>query len=510
MEFPRSSGLLLHPTSLPGPYGIGDLGGEARKFVDFLSASGQHLWQVLPLGPPSYGNSPYQCFSAFAGNAQLVSPEELVREGLISKADLKGAPRFDAARVDYEAAGGFKNRLLGKAFEAFKKSGPRARSEFEEFLGFASYWLDDYAVFRALQESHNYEAWNKWEPELANRSPESMARVRSEMSEAIEAQKFYQYLFFKQWLTLKAYANGKGVDLVGDMPIFVAYDSADVWTRPELFKLDEEKNPRVVAGVPPDYFSKTGQLWGNPIYEWERMSVSGFAWWAERMRATLQTMDIVRVDHFRGFAAAWEVPAKDETAERGRWVPVPGKELFGAVKRALGRLPVIAEDLGTITPDVLALRDELGLPGMRVLQFAFGGDPRDTHLPHNYTRNSVVYTGTHDNDTTVGWFNREPEKDSPESAERIERERSLALSYLNSDGREIHWDFIRAAFASVSDVAIIPLQDVLGLDSSARMNLPATPEGNWAWRFEAGALTEELAERLKKMTELYGRRVYRQ
>ena len=508
MEFPRSSGLLLHPTSLPGPHGIGDLGSQAHKFVDFLSASGQHLWQVLPLGPPSYGNSPYQCFSAFAGNTQLVSPEGLVEAGLLSRADLKGAPRFDEARVDYEAASKFKNTLLDKAFENFRKGGAHARSEFEEFRGFASYWLQDYAIFRALQESHNYEAWNTWEPELASRAPESLARVRSEMADRIEAQEFYQYLFFKQWLTLKAYANTKGVKLVGDMPIFVAYDSADVWTHPELFKLDEDKNPRVVAGVPPDYFSKTGQLWGNPIYQWERMSVTGFAWWAERIRAALQAVDIVRIDHFRGFAAAWEVPAKHETAEHGSWVKVPGKELFMAVKNKLGDLPVIAEDLGTITPDVLALRDELGLPGMRVLQFAFGGDPRDTHLPHNYTRNSVVYTGTHDNDTTVGWFNREPDKESPSSAAQIERERGLALRYLNSDGAEINWDFIRAAFASVSEMAIIPLQDVLGLDSSARMNLPATPEGNWAWRFKPGALTEEIAERLKGMTELYGRRVY--
>ncbi|HKG22324.1 MAG TPA: 4-alpha-glucanotransferase, partial [Blastocatellia bacterium] len=324
----------------------------------------------------------------------------------------------------------------------------------------------------------------------------------------IEAHEFYQYLFFKQWLTLKAYANRKGVKLVGDMPIFVAYDSADVWTHPELFKLDEDKKPRVVAGVPPDYFSKTGQLWGNPIYEWERMGVTGFAWWAERMRAALQTVDLVRVDHFRGFAAAWEVPAKHETAERGSWVKVPGKELFTALRDALGDLPVIAEDLGTITPDVLALRDELGLPGMRVLQFAFGGDPNDTHLPHNYARRSVVYTGTHDNDTTVGWFNRRPGKDSPSSAAQIERERNLALKYLHSDGEEINWDFIRAAFASVSDLAIIPLQDVLGLDSSARMNLPATPGGNWAWRFKPGALTREIEARLKEMTEIYGRRVY--
>ncbi|HVF90260.1 MAG TPA: 4-alpha-glucanotransferase [Blastocatellia bacterium] len=508
MEFPRSSGLLLHPTSLPGPYGIGDLGIQAREFVDFLSASGQHLWQVLPLGPPSYGNSPYQCFSAFAGNTQLVSPEGLVEDGLLSRSDLEGAPRFGEERVDYEAASKFKNRLLGKAFENFKERGPQARSEFDQFRRFAAYWLDDYSTFRALQEDHNYEPWNTWEPELAGRGPEALARARSEMADRIEAQRFYQYIFFKQWLTLKAYANRRGVKLVGDMPIFVAYDSADVWTHPELFKLDEDKRPRVVAGVPPDYFSRTGQLWGNPIYEWERMGVTGFAWWAERMRAALHTVDLVRVDHFRGFAAAWEVPAKDETAEHGSWVKVPGKELFTALRDALGHLPVIAEDLGTITPDVLTLRDELGLPGMRVLQFAFGGDPNDTHLPHNYARASVVYTGTHDNDTTVGWFNRRPEKDSPSSAARIERERNLALKYLGSDGEEIHWDFIRAAFASVSDLAIIPLQDVLGLDSSARMNLPATPDGNWAWRFKPGALTREIGERLKEMTEIYGRRVY--
>ncbi len=510
MSFTRSSGILLHPTSLPGPYGIGDLGSQAYAFVDFLSSSGQSLWQILPLGPPAFGNSPYQCFSAFAGNTLLISPDLLVKEGLLSNGDLKTRKKFSNDSVDFESVKAFKTRLLKRAFENFKTvDHPPILKDYEEFCGFARSWLDSYALFRALQESHDFKAWNTWEPGLASRSPEAIDRARKELSEQIEAQKFYQYLFFKQWLVLKRYANERGVKIVGDMPIFVAYDSADVWIHPESFKLDKEGSPVVVAGVPPDYFSKTGQLWGNPIYDWDQMRSNGFRWWIERLRVAFQTVDIVRIDHFRGFAATWEVPAKDQTAENGQWVNVPGRELFGAIRGALGRLPIIAEDLGTITPDVHALRDDLDLPGMRVLQFAFGGDPRDTHLPHNYISNSVVYTGTHDNDTTVGWFNRKATKGSTVDASQIERERSLAMKYLKSNGEEIHWDFIRAAFASVSDLAIIQLQDVLGLDSTARMNLPASQEGNWGWRFKAGALTKELAERLKEMTSVYGRLVHR-
>ncbi|HEY0379516.1 MAG TPA: 4-alpha-glucanotransferase [Pyrinomonadaceae bacterium] len=506
MSFPRSSGILLHPTSLPGRFGVGDLGGEAHAFVDFLASSGQSLWQVLPLGPTGYGDSPYQCFSAFAGNTLLVSPERLAREGLLGAEDLARVPPFPEERVDFGKAIEFKNALLRKAFDRFRRSAESGlRASFEHFTHQASGWLDDYALYRALKDAQGGKAWNEWEPALARRDPATLAAAREHLRDAVDAQKFYQFLFFRQWAALKAYAHERGVLLVGDIPIFVARDSADVWMNPDQFKLDAAGNPLVVAGVPPDYFSATGQLWGNPIYDWDRMLQDGFRWWIERVRATLEIFDIVRVDHFRGFAASWEIPGGDKTAERGRWVEVPGRELFTAIKGALGDLPIIAEDLGVITPDVEALRDDFGLPGMRILQFAFGGDPKNLDLPHNYIRNCVVYTGTHDNDTTVGWFTSVAGAGSTRDEAQIERERRFCLEYLDSDGGEIHWDFIRAVLASVADTAVVPLQDLLGLGTEARMNLPNTTSGNWAWRYKAGALTEETGERLRKLTELYGR-----
>ncbi|HJQ70689.1 MAG TPA: 4-alpha-glucanotransferase [Blastocatellia bacterium] len=510
MRFERSSGILLHPTSLPGPFGVGDLGSEAHKFIDFLESSGQKLWQIMPLGPTGFGNSPYSSFSAFAGNTLLVSPDLLIKDKLLTKEDLKGAPRFHRDRVDFGRVIEFKNRLLARAFENYKRANDAGMAEdVKNFSQFAGDWLDDYALFRAIQEQAGGASWDVWKPELRRRERRAIESARRDLSEKIEAQKFFQYLFFKQWFLLKAYSDEKGIKIIGDMPIFVAYDSADVWAYPELFKLDEEGRPTVVAGVPPDAFSKTGQLWGNPIYNWDRMRETGFSWWIKRMRAALQIVDIVRVDHFRGFAATYEIPAKDETAEHGRWVKAPGRELFAALKHYFHNLPIIAEDLGTITPDVHHLRDVLGLPGMRVLQFAFGGDPRDTHLPHNYNQNTVVYTGTHDNDTVVGWFESKPQSEAAEveaeESEEKESDADRALRYLNTDGREIHWDFIRAALASVADIAIIPLQDLLGLGSDARMNLPASQKDNWAWRFRAGALGDELSQRLKEMTELYGR-----
>jgi 4-alpha-glucanotransferase len=507
MRFERSSGILLHPTSLPGPFGIGDLGDEAYKFVDFLEASGQRLWQVMPLGPTGFGNSPYASFSAFAGNTLLINPELLIKEKLLSKNDLKGAPRFPEDRVDFAHVIVFKKRLLARAFENYRRANDaRVREDMYNFSQFARDWLDDYALFRALQEAAGGASWDVWKPELAGRDPKALDRAREQLRDEIEAQKFYQYLFFKQWLELKAYCGKKRIKIIGDMPIFLAYDSADLWTYPELFKLDDEGRPVVVAGVPPDAFSKTGQLWGNPIYNWDRMREAGFDWWIKRVHAALQTVDIVRVDHFRGFAATYEIPAKDETAEHGKWVQVPGRELFAVLKQAFPSLPIIAEDLGTITPDVHELRDDIGFPGMRVLQFAFGGDPRDTHLPHNYNQNTVVYTGTHDNDTVVGWFESKwQESESSDEQEDKENEADRALRYLNTDGREINWDFIRAAFASVADIAITPLQDVLGLGRAARMNLPASQKDNWAWRFKSGVLDEQLSCRLKDMTKLYAR-----
>ncbi|MFN2452744.1 MAG: 4-alpha-glucanotransferase [Pyrinomonadaceae bacterium] len=506
MNFTRSSGILLHPTSLPGAYGIGDLGDEARRFVDFLHASNQTLWQVLPLGPTGYGDSPYQCFSAFAGNTLLVSPERLVEENLLQREDLARAPRFPAAHIDYQHVIEFKNQLLARAFENFKRTTDTGlRSELEGFSQRHAAWLEDYALYRALKNAHGGAAWNKWDAPLARRDSRALADARETLRDEVDAQKFYQFLFFKQWTALKDYCHAASVQLIGDIPIFVAHDSADVWTHPDQFKLNDDGAPTVIAGVPPDYFSATGQLWGNPLYNWEHMRADNFKWWIERTRASLQLVDILRIDHFRGFAASWEIPGGDKTAERGRWVTAPGRELFTAIRQSLGQLPILAEDLGVITPDVEALRDDFDFPGMRILQFAFGGDPHNADLPHNYKRNVVVYTGTHDNDTIVGWFHSHAGAGSTRDAAQIKREREFCLTYLNTDGREIHWDFIRAVLASVADTAIIPLQDVLGLGTEARMNLPASNAGNWHWRYTADALTGNLTERLKELTETYGR-----
>ncbi|HSB12401.1 MAG TPA: 4-alpha-glucanotransferase [Blastocatellia bacterium] len=508
MSFPRGSGILLHPTSLPGRFGIGDLGDEAYAFADFLAATKQSYWQVLPLGPTGYGDSPYQCFSAFAGNPLLISPKRLADAGLLSYADLSDAPRFPAARVDFGRVIQYKTTLLEKAFENFKRSQDGTlRSAFLEFCHENDWWLEDYAFFRALKAAHRGVSWIDWEHKYARREQAALVAAQGTLHDKIEAERLFQYLFFKQWWALKGYCHERNIRIIGDAPIFVAYDSADVWAHPEMFKLDQEGRPTVVAGVPPDYFSRTGQLWGNPIYDWDAMRSAGFRWWMDRLRATLQTVDLLRIDHFRGFAACWEVPGGDETAERGSWVPVPGRELFNTLKHTFGEMPIIAEDLGVITPDVVALRDDFGFPGMRILQFAFSGDSHSIDQPHNYIHNCVAYTGTHDNDTTVGWFRSRAGAGSTRDAAQIARERTYCLKYLNSDGREIHWDMIRAVLASVADTAIVPLQDILGLDSRARMNLPASQKGNWRWRFRSDALTTRPRERLREMTELYGRGV---
>ncbi len=506
MKFPRSSGVLLHPTSLPGPYGIGDLGPHAYAFADFLAASGQTLWQMLPLGPTGYGDSPYACYSAFAGNTLLVSPDRLVADGLLSRDDLKGIPESIDGRVEFEAVHKSKDRILLQAFAAFKReSNQNLDDSFKEFCGRHASWLDDYALFRALKDTHGGIAWNGWDPALVRRERDAISAAQDELSKQVEAQKFYQFLFFQQWFDLKSYCHDRGIKIIGDIPIFVAHDSADVWTNPDQFKLNSDGTPVVVAGVPPDYFSKTGQLWGNPLYDWERMRADGFAWWVERVRATLQTVDIVRIDHFRGFVACWEIPGGDQTAERGRWVEAPGRELFIAIRNDLGELPIIAEDLGVITPEVEKLRDDFGFPGMRILQFAFSSDAKNHDLPHNYHSNVVVYSGTHDNDTTVGWFQSVAGEGSTRDAAQIEIEREFCLNYLNSDGKEISWDFIRAVSASVADTAVVPLQDLLGLGTEARMNLPNSTTGNWSWRVKTDALNDELAKRLRDLTALYGR-----
>lgn len=499
MRFSRSTGILLHPTSLPGSFGIGDFGDEARAFVDFLANAGQHLWQVLPLGPTGYGNSPYQSLSAFAGNTLLIDPRQLIADGLLASEDV-AHPAFPEDHVEFELVRQSKDGLLGKAYQNFQnESSSNLRGEFEEFCEASAWWLDDYALFRALKDAQGGGEWTVWERDLSERQPAALESAGVELREQIAAQKFFQFLFFRQWKALRDYCHARDVKIIGDLPIFVAHDSADVWTHREYFKLDNTGKPTQVAGVPPDYFSETGQLWGNPVYDWERVRAAGFKWWIDRVRFALAQFDFLRIDHFRGFAACWEIPAGETTAENGQWMPAPGREVFTALTEALGELPIIAENLGVITADVENLRQAFGFPGMRVLQFAFGSGAANVHLPHNYTRDVTVYTGTHDNDTTASWFA------GLSNSETNQTERYFCLKYLGSDGSDIQWDLIRAAMASVADTAIIPFQDVLGLSSEARMNLPASQSGNWIWRLQDGATTNDLAARLRELAETYGR-----
>lgn len=506
MNFPRASGILLHPTSLPGEFGIGDLGAKAYEFVDLLEEAKQTYWQILPLGPTGYGDSPYQCFSAFAGNTLLISPQKLVEAELLDESFLKAKPDFPAEKVDYGGVYDWKNKIVPEAYKSFHQTtSVDLRGRFESFNQENDWWLEDYATYKAVKAAQGQKAWYEWDDSLKLRDKDALKREADRLYDQIQAEKFYQFLFFSQWADLKTYANKKGVKIIGDIPIFVALDSSDVWCNQDKFKLNADGSPKVVAGVPPDYFSKTGQLWGNPIYDWDVMRKDGFHWWIARVAFTLKTVDVVRVDHFRGFAAAWEVPGGDRTAENGRWVDVPGKELFLALKRAIGDLPVIAEDLGVITPDVEELRDGFGFPGMRILQFAFGGDAKNHDLPHNYIKNCVAYTGTHDNDTTVGWWHSQAGAGSTRDEDEITREHDYCLKYLNTEGSEIHWDFIRAVWASVADTAIAPLQDLLGIGTEGRMNLPASDSGNWFWRFAERELTPEIVERLRELTETYGR-----
>jgi 4-alpha-glucanotransferase len=495
MNFQRASGILLHATSLPSRFGIGDFGDEAFQFIDFLNAARQTYWQILPLGPTGYGDSPYQSFSAFAGNTLLISPEKIVADGFLTKKEIANVPKFPAERVDFGAVIKWKNKILKQAFEQFKKTDDeRIARVFHEFCDRNNFWLEDYALYRAIKLSISQDSWQEWDAPLKLREPEELEKTKRELDAAMFAEKFYQFLFFKQWFALKKYANDKGVKIIGDVPIFVALDSADVWCNPSQFKLNENGSPTVVSGVPPDYFSSTGQRWGNPIYDWERMRADGFRWWIDRIRFALQQTDIVRVDHFRGFEACWEIPAADMTAENGRWVSAPGEELFKALRSALGDLPFMAEDLGVITPEVERLRDSNGFAGMKILLFAFGGDASNGYLPHNHIKNTAVYTGNHDNDTIVGWFKSASKK-----------ERDFCLKYLNSTGKEIHWDFIRAAFSSVADTAVVPMQDVLGLGNEGRMNLPSTDSGNWNWRCQGKDFSDKLARQLNDLTKLYGR-----
>ena len=508
MTVVRSSGILLHPTSLPGRYGIGDLGTAAYDFVDFLVAANQSLWQILPLGPTGYGDSPYQCFSAFAGNPLLVSPDALVEDGLLKTTDLKNAPNFPSASVDYGSVIDFKQSLLQQAFENFKaESSEGLQKEFDMFCEQSNLWLQDYAIFRACKDEHDGKEWTKWNEHLRNRENNALHFFQENHSEEITAHKFYQFLFFRQWFKLALYANSKGIKIIGDVPIFVAHDSADVWANPHLFDLNSDGTPREVAGVPPDYFSETGQLWGNPIYRWDLIERTGYQWWINRIKASLAQVDIIRLDHFRGFEKYWAVPAEEKNAINGKWKDGPGATLFQALQKALGEeLPIIAEDLGVITEEVDALRDQFNFPGMRILQFAFGTDEQaDDFKPFNYPQNCVVYTGTHDNDTTIGWFTSSDEGDTTRSMDEVNEERDYILKYLGTNGKEINWDLIRLALASVARIAVIPMQDILSVGAEGRMNVPARESGNWGWRYKSSDLTEKIGERLLELTRVYGR-----
>ncbi len=500
MRFPRRSGILLHPTSLPGRFGIGDLGPEAYRFVDFLEAAGQTYWQVLPLSPTGYGDSPYQGLSAFAGNPLLISPERLREAGHLTETDLKDVPPFPEERVDYGPVIRYKFDLLERAFARFRaQAGEKERAAFAHFCAQEAHWLDDFALFMALKETHHLRPWTEWEPDLKMRRPEALAYWRERLAERIEGHRYRQWQFFEQWLALKRYANERGIRIIGDLPIFVAMDSADVWANPYLFHFDETLHPTVVSGVPPDYFSATGQLWGHPLYRWEVMAREGYAWWIARFRMAFTQADVVRIDHFRGFYNYWEVPAGEETAVNGRWVYGPGADLFHAVVSALGEVAIIAEDLGDFDEEsragLDALLAEFGYPGMKVLQFAFS-DPENPFLPHNYTRDAVVYTGTHDNDTAVGWW----------EVTSTGEERDYARRYMSTDGSDIAWDLIRLAWSSVAHTAITTVQDLLRLGHEARMNNPGlSGPPNWCWRMRPGALTEEVAARLRELTQIYGR-----
>lgn len=498
MQFARSNGVLLHPTSLPGRYGLGDLGDWSYRFVDFLKDTDQSLWQMLPLGPTGYADSPYQSLSTFAGNPLLISLERLAEIGWLTAADLADAPEFPRHRVDYGWVIPYRTKMLNRAYVRFSTSAAaEQRDAFEAWCADNSFWLDDFALFVALKENYLLRPWVEWERGEALRDKAAISIAQTKLADKIAEQKFRQWVFHTQWYALKNYANERGIKLIGDIPIFVAHDSSDVWTARDLFYLDDAGNPTVVAGVPPDYFSEDGQRWGNPLYRWDRMEQNGFDWWTKRLKAVLSIFDIVRIDHFRGFEAYWEIPASEPTAKHGKWVPAPGMKLFETVLDRLGDLPIIAEDLGVITPGVEALRDQFGLPGMKVLQFAWGDvNGVNVFLPHNYTPNCMVYTGTHDNNTTVGWWN------GNEATQTIKEH---VGRYVGHYVTEINWEMIRLAMGSVARMCVLPLQDLLGLGSEARMNTPSVESGNWAWRMTEDQFNWLPRERLRDLTHFYAR-----
>jgi 4-alpha-glucanotransferase len=496
MTSPRAAGILLHPTSLPGRYGIGDFGAAASAFLTWATAAGQSVWQVLPLGPTTGFNCPYGSPSAFAGNPLLIAPGELLHDGFLPAAALKSAPAFPDDRVDFVAVATWKESLLRRSWQHFRRHAPPLlRDDLEAFCAAREQapWLDDWALFAALKTHHGGQEWQRWDAGLRERRHDALAAARATLGDEIAYHRYLQFLFFRQLERVRAEARQGGIALLGDIPIYVALDSADVWSNQHLFTLDRRGEPTFVAGVPPDYFSATGQLWGNPTYRWERVEERGFSWWIERIRMAFRLADIVRIDHFRGFAGYWEVPASEPTAVKGRWVPGPGGRLFTALRQALGELRIVAEDLGVITPDVVELRTSCGFPGMKVMQFGFS-EIDSEHLPHRWHPRMVGYTGTHDNDTTRGWF---------EKATTLERRRALA--YTGADAGSIHWGMVRALYASPAETAIAPLQDTIGLGSEARMNLPGRAAGNWHWRAQRESFTPELAGRLRELAELTGR-----
>lgn len=495
----RMAGILAHPTSFPSPYGIGDLGSGAYRFLDFLAKAGQKIWQVLPIGPTGFGDSPYQAFSSFAGQPLLISPERLIEQRLLTEEDFAEMPKWDAKKVDYGPLIAFKTQLLKRAYQSFQASPDQTlKDPFYRFKAENAFWLDDYALFMAGKDAHDGRSWLEWEDDLQDPDEAVKAKWNEALAESVEYYKFIQFLFFEQWSALKQYANQLGIQIVGDIPIFVAIDSADVWANKKFFQLDSKGFPTVVAGVPPDYFSATGQLWGNPLYDWEVLKEDQYRWWILRVKMQLRLVDYLRIDHFRGFETYWAVPYGEQTAICGAWRKGPGKDLFYAIQKELGEdIPIFAEDLGIITPEVEELRDCFGFPGMKILQFAFDNTEENNFLPHYYNHNCICYTGTHDNDTTIGWY----QKASGASKQKCR-------AYMNSARQteeEICWDFIRTALGSTASYAIIPIQDLLCKGSESRMNTPSVADGNWAYRFEEWEIHSELAGRLLGITRLYGR-----
>ncbi|MTI79477.1 MAG: 4-alpha-glucanotransferase [Firmicutes bacterium] len=503
MKHTRQCGILLHPTSLPSKYGIGDLGPGAYKFIDFLQSSGQKLWQILPLNPVGYGYSPYSSPSAFAGTPLIISNDVLIRDGLLTENDIEEVSQFDDKKASYDKVIPYKNQMFKKAYLNFKKM--KISQSYLQFIEENAYWLEDYALFTALKYHYNDAPWNSWDENIAFRVGDNLKTYKKELQEEIEYQYFLQYQFFSQWQAVKEYANQKGIKIIGDLPIYVSHDSSDTWSHPELFELDNSGNPRVVAGVPPDYFSSTGQLWGNPIYNWHIMIKQDFIWWKKRIKNLLRLVDIIRVDHFRGFEAYWEIPADEETAVNGRWVKAPGSELFASIEKELNmmELPIIAEDLGIITPEVEELKDEFDLPGMKVLQFAFESGDYQEFAPEYHGYNSVVYTGTHDNNTIKGWYENIMLEGDLDIIKVINK--YFHLQKENFVDENICWQFIETAYKSNAHTAIIPMQDILCLGSDARMNTPGTTEGNWQWRLTEDKLTSELEMKLRNLVKIYNR-----